>query len=753
MNFDRSPIFSYLEEDNIECAYFRVRPLLTLDGDVREEALTLWPTEGGLRIVPDRNEQHSFKSRMRSMGAYCVVDLRGQLVDAGKIRSNKNFRPEHDEVNQYILYSDTVRPLPEHTFYQLTEGKAADFARLAESVITPCFFIREGDTLYGPVHKASPAAPQPADEAKGMLYDLPCPDGVTRSILCLEDAAERSAPAKPSAKSAAKTPAQPRSTARSKAQAADKSAEQTDEVLPIGKTLHILDEDKSTDATLRQLDKPVSASANLLRDQAVRPIAEPPRPRTPARGGLCGTPLVRAPLHVSPPPSKNRTQEYINSQVIVGKYEPRVPELPAGAALRSIANPVEDACAMLRTAWNASSAHDQLIDCILSLEGIRTPLEARLCKGTSMTNLQRVLREKLQDLEAERLSALYELDRANKDVDAYRQELLSGMTEHITRETAALKADQAEAESAVETLKASIAALTLQRDALMTRVNELQAGVLPETVAKLLADSQMIAPAAGIPLRITPLPGEAYAAEVLIQRLQDACRASGLDISKNAATVLLVLLAMCPRIGLISENAASLSTLAANIAAAMGWQHSFAHQTDTEQRPVVGLRPTDGTPALLLTSTGHHAPMPGLTKLTLVPAADRLTGDAAYAASQWPMLPVPALPFVPVIETADALPVSAASLAALLDKEYATDAEVGTVLAPILTATKPLSGAAKKELYRFVSVCAGLLAGGLPAAVDWGILLWIIPALVRDSETFDAVKPLLDEYPLSLSHL
>lgn len=752
MNFDRSPIFSYLEEDNIQYAYFRVRPLLTLDGDVREEAAELWPTEGGLRIVPDRNEQHSFKSRMRSLGAYCVIDLRGQPVDAGKIRTNKNFNPDREEVNQYILYSDTVRPLPEHTFYQLVQGKAADYALLAESAITPRFFIRDGDTLYGPVRKASPAMPLPAGEAKGMLFELPCPDGVTRMILCLEDAdkplpVQESAPAKASRSAApAKTPA------RAKAPA-EKSAERTDEALPIGKPLQILEEGKSTDAALRQLDRPVSANANLLRNQPDRPMPELPRPRASARGGLYGTPLVRAPLHVSAPQNKNRTQEYVNGQVIVGKYEPPVPELPAGAAMRSVPNPVEDACAQLRTAWHVSSAHGQLLDCILSLEGIRAPLEAKLCKGADMTNLQRVLREKLQDLEAERLSALYELDRANRDVDAYRQELLSGMTARITQATAALKADQAEAESAVEALKASITALTLQRDALMSRVNELQTSVLPETVAKLLADAQMIAPAAGIPLRITPLPGQACPPDRLIQRLMDACRDSGFEISKNAATVLLVLLAMCPRIGFISDNAASLSTLAGNVAAAMGWQHCFAHQTDTEQRPVVGLRPTDGTPALLLTSTGHHAPMPGLTKLTLLPHAARLTGDAAYAASQWPMLPVPVLPFVPVLDTADAQPVSAASLAALCEKECATEAELDAVLSPILAAAKPLSGAAKKELYRFVSVCTGLLAGGLPAAADWGILLWIVPALVRDSREYDAVKPLLDEYPLSLSHL
>ena len=117
MNFDRSLILSYLEEDNVQRAYFRVRPLLSLEGDIRQEALQLWPDEGGLRIVPDRREQHTFKVRMRKLGSYCVIDLRNQPADADKIRTNKNYKPERGEVNQYILYSDTVHELPEHTFY------------------------------------------------------------------------------------------------------------------------------------------------------------------------------------------------------------------------------------------------------------------------------------------------------------------------------------------------------------------------------------------------------------------------------------------------------------------------------------------------------------------------------------------------------------------------------------------------------------------------------------------------------------
>ena len=102
MNFDRSLIFAYLEEDNIQRAYFRVRPLLTIHGDVQEEALRLWPDHGCLRIVPDRNEQHTFKDRMRSLGNYCVINLVGIPADANKIRTNKNYKPERGEFNQFI---------------------------------------------------------------------------------------------------------------------------------------------------------------------------------------------------------------------------------------------------------------------------------------------------------------------------------------------------------------------------------------------------------------------------------------------------------------------------------------------------------------------------------------------------------------------------------------------------------------------------------------------------------------------------
>lgn len=766
MNFDRSLIFSYLEEDNIQRAYFRVRPLLTLEGDVRQEAVQLWPNEGGLRIVPDRNEQHTFKVRMRTLGSYCVVDLRGQPPEAGKIRTNKNFRPDRGEVNQYILYSDTVHELPENTFYQMIDGTAENFAALAENAVTPLFYIRQEDTVYGPVRKAAPTIPAPAEEITGMLFEIPCPDGVSRVMLCVDNTPAASNPPSPdAAKPEQASEAEP--TKESPAQKADgeltsvdqkseetPAEETTPEALPIGETLQILDQSLRHEDTLKQLDKPVSAGANLLKQPESATSASLNSAPAASHEPLVGTPLVRTPLHVSPQQNKNKTQEVVSSQWSVGKYEPPVQNLPNGTTLHAVQNPVEAACNQLREAWNATSAHAQLTDFILSLDGIRPKLESKLCNGNSVTIMQRVLRDRLQDLEAERLTALCELDRARRDVDAYKQELLTGLAARIARDTDKLEADRKTAETFVNSLKDEINALTLQRDAILAKVQELQTNTLPEAVAKLVADAQMSAPMTGTPLRMSPVSGADADLEAMISRLMEACSSSGIELHRNNAIALLVLMAIAPRIGLSCSTPAPVATLIRNIASAFGWQNSFAHQIAAEQQPLIGLRPVDATPAVLMTSLPNYAPIVGATKLTLSRNTGNLIRNAAYDASQWPILMLPALPFVPELESNQEITaVSAASLEKIAAMKCAPATELDAVLGPVLNAATPLSGAARKELYRFVGICADLMEGGLPVAVDCGILLWVIPALDRASKQYTAVRALLDEYPLSLSKL
>jgi len=102
MNFQGKAVLVYLEEDNIARAYFRVQPLMTQDGPLGP-VVSDFPDDGFLRIVPDKNEQHTFKERMRTLIGLCLVDLRFFPTDANKIRTNKNYAPALLKLGQIYI--------------------------------------------------------------------------------------------------------------------------------------------------------------------------------------------------------------------------------------------------------------------------------------------------------------------------------------------------------------------------------------------------------------------------------------------------------------------------------------------------------------------------------------------------------------------------------------------------------------------------------------------------------------------------
>ena len=744
MNLDQELVFAYLEEDNVQRAYFRVRPLITCQGDIREEAVRLWPDEGCLRIVPDRAEQHTFKDRMRALGHYCAVDLRGIPTDAGKIRTNKNYRPDRGEVNQFILYSDTVKPLPEHTFFEVLSGTAEEAAALAEKAVTPLFYIRVEDTLLGPVQKRNPAPPQPAGEAAGTLVPVESPDGIQRLMLCMPSPEPTAAPV-PMSKAAAPAPkpAAPAAPAPQAAPAAE------DAPLPLGQKLNILDEGKSFDETLQGLDQPLSKGANLLRT----PEAPQSRPAPVPSAPLSGTPLYRAPLKTSVPQPKNKLQEVVSSQWRVARYEPPADSLPAGTAMRHVVNPVETACQSLRAAWEVPEAQTQLTDFILSLDGMRAKLEPKLSPSGGDTPLQRVMLSRLQDLEAERLAALIQLDQAKADVETFRRNTVNAMQEKSLAACRQLDEKKAAAEQAISALQGQLNALTAQRDALQARVDELQQTELPAAAAKVMADAQLTAPVAGISLRMSSVPGVSVPGDALLDRVCAAMTASGAPMDRSESAALVALLAVSQRFGLACAAPAVAATIMQNVVSALGWLPGYAQQISAEQRPLPCVPSPDGTPAVLLTALPNYAPLPAVTKVMVARSAAHMTRNAAYDMDPWPVFPIRAAQTVAEIPAADAAPVSAAALRTLAEAADVTPAQIDQALAPLAGQLPLLSGSASRELHQFIAVCAGLLGGNLPAAIDWAILLWYMPGLDRNPRTVAALKPLLQEYPLSLAQL
>lgn len=747
MNPEQELIFAYLEEDNTQRAYFRARPILTVNGDIREEANKSWPNEGCLRIVPDKNEQHTFKERMRALGAWCMLDLTGYSPEANKIRTNKNYRPAHGEVNQFILYSDAVKALPETVFYEVLDGKAADHTQLAEQAITPRFYIRDDDTLYGPVNKGAAAEPAPAAETEATLYELTLPDEKQHVMLCI--AAENKITERPAAPVRTKPvrvvpdAAAPAPVEEAPAAPAPKKAAE-DEALPIGQALNILDQSMTFEETLQGIAQPLSSEANLLHQQPAQSIQAPylNKPAAP----LTGTPLYRAPLHTATPQPKNKLQEVVSNQVRVVRNDPPAEPLPTGARLTQVENPVEAACQSLKTAWQLSDSRRQLASFIMSLDGIR----AHLAPGGSQekqTPLYRAIQLQLQDLEAERLSALVQLDQAKADADVYRKSVLDNASAQAKAELERLEDEQASLTGSIEELKSQLNLLIAQREEQAAQIDALKQNALPETVAKLLADAGMQTPAVGQLLRLAPAAGDVLTADQLLARAESAIKTNGLTFDRNRAIAFLTLLAVSNRIGITTNAPAAAATLTNNLINAMGWQTGYAHQVTMEQRPIAAAAPADGTPAVLLTSLAHYAPVEGLCKLLMARSGSQLVRNAAYDADPWPVFPLVQLPFIAEAETAGK-PVAAASLAALLEHPAET-AVVETAMKPILDAVAPLSGHAYKTMVRFAAACAGTMDGGLAAACDWATLLWILPAVDHNPRYTAVLKPLLAEYPLS----
>ena len=145
----------FLQEDNPQKYYFRIRPLIIVDESTNcivENAAKYFADDGFIRIVPDKNEISHFKARMRGLGRYCLMDLRKHPNDNDKIRPNKNYSGEAGDRNAYIIYSDVIFKAPPLAIAEVIEVDAdADPTGLSMCHPgTPYVMLKRGERLEGP---------------------------------------------------------------------------------------------------------------------------------------------------------------------------------------------------------------------------------------------------------------------------------------------------------------------------------------------------------------------------------------------------------------------------------------------------------------------------------------------------------------------------------------------------------------------------------------------------------------------------
>ncbi|MDO5023003.1 MAG: hypothetical protein Q4E07_06705 [Eubacteriales bacterium] len=167
MEFSKDIFLAFIEEDNEQHSLFHIRPLLSAEGPMPENIISSFNDNGFLRIAPDKKEQFTFKERMRSLGNLCIIDLTEVEDDAGKIRPNRNYSPRHNELHQFIIYSDVVKQLPEDLVYEVIAGEEG---KPIENCTTPMCFLRSGGRIEGP-YRASDGSP--ADNISAIAPDSP----------------------------------------------------------------------------------------------------------------------------------------------------------------------------------------------------------------------------------------------------------------------------------------------------------------------------------------------------------------------------------------------------------------------------------------------------------------------------------------------------------------------------------------------------------------------------------------------------
>lgn len=522
-----------LEEDNPLKSYFRLKPLLIEENGkyIAFNGENAYPEEGCFRIVPDKNESSHFKARMRRMGRYCVLDLREHIGENDKIRLNKNYHSDESERNAHIVYSDVVRePAEDMIFEILSEGDTD-----GESAATPR--VLKGDALetWRRLDETADVAFAPDGESLAadeiQRFDLPGFSGKTLHF-------------------AIRLPA----------------------VMPsvVSDCIFKLDCMPAMDSARPSLNRETESRPSPAAADPEKPwISHDLPPKAPVRNEHL-SPLQQALAAQSGlNPRRNRSlQEIIEEKWRHSRVDQLGHPVPANAMGKPVENPLDRALDALRSAWRIPEIHDRLVNAIAEMQEFASELNER---RRVLSNS--AIRYELEDLEAERLKALNEIDHLRREKamlrESFKQEIRIEEAEALreatekTREAQKLQkqyeASAEEARKAAEFAQDAYASLSDGRFE-----EKLRDFALTSHAAELIAQSNSAAKP------VAKVSDETPTREEWIDRMRRAFAAEALEISEAQAANLLVCAALSDSLLLAGSASSDKIGTARALARALG---------------------------------------------------------------------------------------------------------------------------------------------------------------------------------------
>lgn len=722
MNFSNRVFLAFLEEDNVQRAFFRLRPLLSSAGPCTQEDLSSLPDEGFLRIVPDKNEQANFKDRMRTLGNLCLVDLTPFPPEANKIRTNKNYAPDKDEKNQYILYSDTIHALQPQLFFEVVDASNAQEAyQKISSLITPDVCVRLDGKWLGPFPAGLPdldkemTAPQ-ADQ----VFTLTLPNGCIRTFYW---------------------PVQASPVKESEMISAGEVEEEEDSQAMTANEPAVNNSVSFASSRLRLVENFSGSNASAIK--SVSPLSGTPLSMAASAGSRAARP-------------RNPLFEVVDAQWRAAKYEAPSAQLPQGAHLRHVENPLEKCREALNTALALPDAQDKVLDMLLSVPSVQQMLEKAAQRHETDGLLFAAIRRQLQEMEAERLSLLIQLDKAKENKSSYFDEAVSLAHREQTARLEKLKEEIAACQTAKEDLEKQLEVLIENRRALEDAFESFMEsnGSIKLEAMQRVFPFFMTKPS----LRISSMPGVSLSPDSLVTSLQETFAQEGTPLKKDDAVHFLVLFALCQKIQFSHTSLAQAARFARLCMQALGLTNSYALQSNEGQTVFLSPLVQNSSPACLVTPYLPKDALPNGARLMLLSKTpSTYLEETSYELSPWPVFMVPEPPcFMPVSKSSSAKTnptVSLSSLQNLVPDSIELSKESLNWL-QAMSSTMSEAGFSLPQdvldmMSEYLRVAGALMQGGIAAAADYALLSWAVPHAQKHPRLRAALKSLLGPLPHS----
>ncbi len=712
MEFSGRIFLAAIEEDNTQRALFRVRPLLSEEGGIPPEDIDTLGDEGFLRVVPDRAEQHSFKERMRELGHLCLIDLRSVPAEISKVRTNKNYSPSAGEVNRYVIYSDAIRKLSVAEIYEVVaEGRAAQ-------PDTVNYYLRKGGHIQGPFDagSAEPAAPLSCiapDNSR--LFSVTMPDGREKLYFW---------PAPPvSVKAAEEMPVQEKAV---EPEEMEKPVEPADERTPVHAPISSPQTENADEATAPQL----SAKDKILELQAaISPLLdvkdEEPAFEAPA---LKPDPAHKtakfsgAPIRVSGHNPAGAQRDSLSLSSVVDREvrrsgRPQEPSVSLNNShdLHPVENPAEQFKQALRQLWNGRESRKQALNSFLSMDGAAQALCEQLSDEGAKA-MQAVVHQQLNELEAERLALVMELDRLQHN----RADMLKEALSLGGRQAEELEHKKQTLSEALEQMKGQCAKLDEQRAALIKEIETFSSGGC----------------------YAAPGIGDECSFEKAAKLVAQALGGAGFAVSRIDASSLLIMAMSFPQLAFEGDDIADERLAARLLCRALG---AAMVECSAGEEPVIL---TGGDAAVFALYQGS----PDVSRKDSAVYSRLIVGDS-YALPRVQVRPAPGFMMEMALRTGTCI--RKESLCRAIREAYREiPADALSLLAAAETALKrrlPLS--LKRDVLNYLSPAQTLLEGGIASALDYAFAGFIIPYAKRQGMDMNAIRGLCAAMPLSSSLL